>query len=155
QARVNYPKDDNGDSGPLALSKGTLMLANLTEASARALDAARTWVHRLGGRDVQPVHLLLGLIEEEEGRAAELLTRAGLLPDAVGTALAAFPARPDTSTRDAPVPLHPVTQAVLDQARQLAGELSANRTVATEHLLLALLRGDDTLRHKLEALGLA
>jgi thiamine-phosphate pyrophosphorylase len=43
---------------------------------------------------------------------------------------------------------------VLDRAASVAVELSGERTVASEHLLLSLLRSDEPLRRQLEALGL-
>src|SRR5262245_36673752 len=113
------------------------MLPNLTPAVARALDAARHRARQAGQPHAQPIHLLLGLLEEEEGRAATLLAGAGVraaaLHDWTGR-----PADGSQAAADAAVPLHPQLEETLELARLLAGELNGERTVASEHILLAL-----------------
>jgi thiamine-phosphate pyrophosphorylase len=129
------------------------MPSELTPAVERALDAAQTWARRLGTVDVRPVHLLLGLLEEEEGRAALLLQEAGLAPAAARKAfgeLAAAQPHPSAT----PLPLHPDTQALFAAARELAAELFHDRTIPGEVLVFALLRQDEPLRPGLVALGL-
>src|SRR5438105_14474710 len=59
------------------------MLPQMTPAVRRSLDAARVWAARLGTGDVAPVHLLCGLLEEEEGRASALLLAADVDVDAL------------------------------------------------------------------------
>jgi thiamine-phosphate pyrophosphorylase len=53
------------------------------------------------------------------------------------------------------LPLHPRTQSALFAARELARELSGESTVASEALLLALIRSDETLTTELESFGLS
>src|SRR5262245_48953988 len=125
-----------------------------TAAVTRALEAAPDWARRHRAAAVEPVHLLEGLLQEEEGRTAVLLAGAGLPGDRALGALAAGAAAllpPDGS----PPPLSGRTDRVLDSARELARELFLERTVASEHLLLALLREDEALRRSLEGLGLS
>src|SRR5207244_7364994 len=55
-----------------------LMLPNLTPAVARALQTAQDWARRLRATEVQPLHFLFGLLDEEEGKAALLLERFGV-----------------------------------------------------------------------------
>jgi thiamine-phosphate pyrophosphorylase len=130
------------------------MLPDLTPAVTRALDAARAWAARLSAPSVEPEHLLHGLLDEEEGRAATLLRDAGL--DVAGL-------RRDVTARSTPVadhageapsPLAAATEGVLHQAAGIAREETAERTVASEHLVLALLE-DAGLRRELEAHGLS
>ena len=125
------------------------MLPEMTPAVARALEAARRRGCAQGASELQPAHLLAGLLEEEEGRAAILLSRAGVDP-----AADRGPAVPDTGPT-AELPLSPVSVAALAEARTLAGNLTGDHTVASEMLLLALLRADEPLRRALEARGLA
>src|SRR5262249_7797517 len=58
------------------------------------------------------------------------------------------------SSANAPPRTSALTEQVLAYARELAGEQSADHTIAGEHLLLALLSKDEALRSRLERLGL-
>src|SRR5262245_9880394 len=108
------------------------MSPNVTPAVARALEAAQQAAHRAGAPDVRPLDLLVGLLDEEDGRAAVLLANAGLL-------VAAFRAPPDAAPAGArPLPLGSAAQQALARARQLAREFAADRTVSGELLVLAL-----------------
>jgi thiamine-phosphate pyrophosphorylase len=127
------------------------MLTNITPAVRRALHAAQRWA---AASELQPIHLLLGLLEEEEGRAAELLTRAGVDIAAARVKLGEGQAAAGPAPVDLPLQLSPVLRAVWDRAWTLAAELAADRALATEHLLLALLAEDSTVRRSLQALGL-
>lgn len=55
---------------------------------------------------------------------------------------------------EAPLPLHPLAREALAEARDLAVELSGERAVSTEALLLATLRVDHELAGALTGLGL-
>jgi thiamine-phosphate pyrophosphorylase len=130
------------------------MLPDMTPAVERALEAAQRWARRLGAADVQPLHLLQGLLDEEEGRAAALLRHAGLDPvmarDALGFGALAGPTQGPAS----PLPLHPSTHGTFRAARRLAEQLCES-AIASEALLLALLRRDEAARQVLEGLGFA
>jgi thiamine-phosphate pyrophosphorylase len=124
------------------------MNPDVTPAIDRALQAARRYAHARGGAAVGMVDLLHGLLEEEEGRAAALVSAAGLDPAAYRAATGVPPAAAGDLDLDAEA------SAALRAARELALELSGERTVASEALLLALLRADDTLRRVLGPYGL-
>jgi thiamine-phosphate pyrophosphorylase len=130
------------------------MLEPHTPAVARALAQAPELAHAQGAAHTEPVHLFLSLIREEQGRAALLLTGAGLAPADARQALAATVTPPPPSPAEPPPP-GALTEQVLSSARELAYELSGERTIASEHLLLAVLRADAPLRRALEGLGLA
>jgi thiamine-phosphate pyrophosphorylase len=123
-----------------------------TPATARALEAASRWAGRLQATSVTGVHLLLGLLEEEEGRAASLLRGAGAEPARVRSALAPTPA--PLSAQAAAPPLGAEAQEILFHAGTVAASLSADRILASEHLLFTLLLKDEALRTQLEAVGL-
>jgi thiamine-phosphate pyrophosphorylase len=128
------------------------MFEPYTPAAARALEAAPEFARRAGSASIDPVHLLLGLLQEEEGRAARLLTEAGLAPaEAVRALSHEAGAAP---SEDLPR-YSGLTELTLAAGRELAYELTNEPTVASEHLLLAVLRTDAALRRSLEALGLA
>ncbi|MHB1425522.1 MAG: thiamine phosphate synthase [Gemmataceae bacterium] len=128
------------------------MLPELTPAVTRVLEMAQLHASRLGLSEVLPLYLLHALLAEEEGRACSLAVAAGL--DAA--AFRSSRVVPDTPFRALPpsLPLHPLAQSALFAARELARELSGESTVASEALLLALLRADASLPAELESFGL-
>jgi thiamine-phosphate pyrophosphorylase len=131
------------------------MLADFTPAAARALQSARSWALRLAAAEVEPFHLLQGLLDEEEGRPPQLLAGAGLRPAAVRELVPTDLIAAVAPENPGPLPLNPATEAIVAAARELAGEFSADRTVASEYLLVALLRSTNALRQRLASLGLA
>jgi thiamine-phosphate pyrophosphorylase len=90
-------------------------------------------------------------LEEEEGRAATLLVQAGIALAEVKQAL---------STQTVKLACSPVVGAdgdlaeVFQSAAELAVDLSGERIIASEHLLICLLRSDEGLRRQLEEWGL-
>jgi thiamine-phosphate pyrophosphorylase len=125
-----------------------------TPAVLRALHSAQEWASFLGAREVQPAHLLLGLVQEEEGRPALLLAGAGLdrtrVHDLFATGRGAAPA----ALAEPVLPQSLRLDAVLHAGRRLARHVFADTEVTSEHLLLALLREDAALRQSLEGQGL-
>jgi thiamine-phosphate pyrophosphorylase len=129
------------------------MVPELTPAVARAVEAARLRAFGLGLSEVPPIYLLHALLAEEEGRAWSLAVAAGLDAEAFRASLVP----PDTPLPSEPpdLPLHPCAQSALRVARALALELTGETDVASETLLLALFRGDETLAREVEAFGLS
>jgi thiamine-phosphate pyrophosphorylase len=115
------------------------MLDDVSPAVERALDAAR---RRAGEGGLDAVHLFLALIEDDEGRAAQVLVGAGGQLRAVRQALEAHAAVPF----DLP--------AVLTGAREVAGQ-RAESTVTGEFLLLGLIRSSPPIRDSLARAGVA
>jgi thiamine-phosphate pyrophosphorylase len=113
------------------------MLDDVSPAVERALAAAR---QRANGGLPNAVHLFLALIEDEEGRAAQVLVEAGGDLSAVRNYLDAHPIVP----LDLP--------AVLGGAREVAGE-RAESTVTGEFLLLGMVRSIDSLAEPLKRAG--
>lgn len=103
-----------------------------------------------GASQTEPVHLLAGLLAEEQGRAAGLLRLAGReAADLLRMLGFSSPAPPPDALL---VSLSPAAADLLLQARRLAG-LSAEHMVASEHLLAALIQ-HRPLRQQLQGLGL-
>src|SRR5438876_6870874 len=132
----------------------TLSLPDLTPAVARALQAAQESARHDGALAVEPLHLLLGLLEEEQGHAALLLARAHLSATAVKHAFAVHEGAALRPPSTGPLPLHDKTSAILRDARDIATDVSGDSTIASDHLLLALLQRDAAIRDKLVILGL-
>jgi thiamine-phosphate pyrophosphorylase len=114
---------------------------------------ARAHASSLGVSEVLPLHVLHGLLAEEEGRAASLALAAGLDASAFRASLVTpdgpLPADPP------PLPLNPRAHSALFTARELAHELTGESTIVSECLLLALCRCDETLLAELESFGLS
>jgi thiamine-phosphate pyrophosphorylase len=126
------------------------MLPELTPAVARALEAAQLQAAGLGLAEVLPLHILHGLLAEEEGRAWSLAMDAGLDMAALRAGIV-----PSERPAELPsLPLHPRARSALFAARRLALESSGDATIVSEALLLALLRADEPLAAELESLGL-
>lgn len=128
------------------------MLPELTPAVARVLDTAQLYAHSLGLSEVLPIFILQALLAEEEGRACSLAVAAGL-DAAAFRASRAVPGAPLPSQLPS-LPLHPRALSAFFSARELARELSGESTVASDALLLALCRADETLSAELAAFGL-
>jgi thiamine-phosphate pyrophosphorylase len=122
------------------------MLPSLTPAVSRALEAARRYAHAAPA--VEPLHLLHGLLEEEDGRAATLAAEAGL------DRARYLAERGEAAASAASVPLAAATEAILYRARELAVERTGEKTVSGEGVLLALVRHDAGVAARLAALGL-
>jgi thiamine-phosphate pyrophosphorylase len=127
------------------------MLPEMTEAVSRALATAQLWAQRSGAAEVRTLDLMRGLLEEEEGHAAVLLTEAGVDMSALRASWD-HPAPLEVSF--SVLPLSQLSQKALESAFSLARELSAEHSVSSECLLLAVLREDVELRQMLAAHGL-
>src|SRR5262245_55609929 len=99
------------------------MLPELTPAVFRALELAKAYAAREKAIAVGGVHLLHGLLDEEEGLAAELARRAGLDWSAYRHSVSA----PAVASSQNALPLQPATETAFRLARQLELELTGDR----------------------------
>lgn len=113
-----------------------------TPAVLRAIEAASNWANRLRRPATDPLVLALALLDDDEGQAAELLVRAGV-------DLPAGRVRLQSSVEDAGS-LADVWTVAADLARSLSGE----RTIRSDHLILALVQTSEPVRSELAAAGL-
>jgi thiamine-phosphate pyrophosphorylase len=118
-----------------------------TPAVARAAQAAGLYALQAEAAEVGPQHILLGLVEEEEGKAALLLTNAGI-------ALAELRQPLPPPSQQAPPPFGTSVESAFLEAFRLARELEGEAVVTSQALLLALLRQERDVRRRLEASGL-
>ncbi len=127
------------------------MLPEHTPAVARALQAAQQ-LARGRSAEVQPVHLLAGLLNETEGQAALRLSQLGASVTAIRQAVGGSDqAEPPQGL---PLPLSAAGEKAFVLARQRAADAGAEPTVTTDQLLLALLLVDEDLAKQLETHGL-
>jgi thiamine-phosphate pyrophosphorylase len=119
----------------------------LTFAFQRAAGYAR----RAGTDAIAPLHLLLGLLADEEGQPATLLAAAGVARRALGDKLGLI----EGASADADgLPLDADSRAAMSRARELAMLHAAEGTLSTDQVLLALVEKCDELRAQLSQLGL-
>ena len=127
------------------------MLVNMTPAVARALQAACAFASAQAAGQTAPRHLLAGLVLEEEGRAVELLTKAGL----ARTVLGEFGLSPAQATGDAGLAMPgSAVESILVRASAIGFELQGERAAASDSVLLAILEHDSGLRDLLTQGGL-
>jgi thiamine-phosphate pyrophosphorylase len=131
------------------------MHPQLTPGAHRALAAALTWSARLRATDVEPLHVLMGLLDEDEGRPALLLQQQGVAVAAARATLVG-----DRATVEAPAGTtdhdpfeHGLVRHLALAAKRLALDLTNEKTVSSEHLLLAILEQDPSLRATLSGFG--
>src|SRR5512140_2711129 len=110
-----------------------------TERVRKVMYLAREEAARLQHDYIGTEHLLLGLIREGEGIAANVLSNLGLDLDVIRQAVESMVASPGGTLTIGEIPFTPRAKRVLelsvDEARQLG-----HNYVGTEHLLLGLIR---------------
>ena len=113
-------------------------LDKFTERSRGFVQAAQTIAMRESHQRLAPEHLLKALMDDEEGLASNLITRAGGNPGAVLAAVDANLAKiPQVSGEGAQVYLDNITAKVVDEAEKLAKK-AGDSFVPVERLLTAL-----------------
>jgi thiamine-phosphate pyrophosphorylase len=137
------------------LEDATLSLPEMSPAVERAVQAAHGLAYRERSRDTRPIHILAALLQEEEGKAAILLSEAGLAREALLTHLGL--SESELSEVQVGAQAAAISQTLLVAfrgARSLAVDLTGERSIASEHLLLAILEADSSLAQMLIDLGL-
>ena len=98
-------------------------LEKFTDRARGFLQAAQTVAMRMNHQRIAPLHVLKALLEDEHGKAAVLIDRAGGSAEAarreVDEALAKIPAVSGSGANAAPA-LDGETLRLLDQAEQIA-----------------------------------
>jgi ATP-dependent Clp protease ATP-binding subunit ClpB len=109
----------------------------LTEKAQEALQGAAELARDHGQQAVEPEHLLLALVREEEGVARTLLERAGASVQALEPALVSAVQHFPKVSGSGQSYLSPALNKALEQAEKEAERLK-DEYISTEHLLLAL-----------------
>src|SRR5712691_10227182 len=108
-----------------------------TIKAQEALPATQGVAGRFGNQQLEPVHLLLALVEQPEGIVPAILTRLGVAPAAVaGEAEGLIESLPKVGGTEDHY-LSPALKEVLDRASKETEQFK-DEYVSTEHLLLAL-----------------
>ncbi|TQK69279.1 MULTISPECIES: ATP-dependent chaperone ClpB [unclassified Nocardioides] len=127
-----------------------------TTRSREAIEAAQLAATTAGNTTVEPIHLLVALLLQEDGTAAHLVAKAGV--DVSGLVHAASAARDGLPRASGATVQQPSGSAAL--TRVLASALDLARSmkdeyVATEHLLIALATVESSAQQVLGDAGLS
>jgi hypothetical protein len=124
---------------PVAAPERMVVTAQARQAVRAARAAARAMEHA----EVDPGHLLLGLMADTEGPAAVCLTAIGVEFDAARDAVSrlGLPATPAGEPAKRPVPISAAAREALEESLREAQRLG-HEHLGVEHLLLALLRDE-------------
>ena len=130
-------------------------LNKLTESTQSALQDAQARAVRQGHGEISVEHLLLALVEQQDGLVGRLLERAGADPQALAQELGQhLQGRPRVSGAgaDRPAYLSRALSDALDRAQQEA-ERMHDDYVSVEHVVLAILASGTTAARLLEDQG--
>src|SRR3979409_2501851 len=115
-----------------------MKLHKFTEKAQEALQGAAELARGTGQQAVEPEHLLLALVRQEEGVSRTLLERSGASVQALEPALVfAVEHFPNISRGAGQTYISTALTKVLEKAEQEAERLK-DEYISTEHLLLAL-----------------
>ncbi len=119
-----------------------MRLEKFTFKAQEALDLARRKAASMGHQEIDVEHLLLALLEGEEGVVPEILKKAGLSPSQlIAEVEAELEKKPRVSTGGGEY-ISRDLQAILDRSFQIASQLK-DEYISTEHLLLSLAQSRD------------
>ncbi|HHS89175.1 MAG TPA: AAA family ATPase, partial [Rhodobacteraceae bacterium] len=126
-------------------------MEKFTERSRGFLQAAQTIAMREDHQKLAPEHLLKALMDDEEGLASNLITRAGGSPERVREALDDYLAKIPKVTGDAgQVYMDSQLAKVLDEAQKIAKK-AGDSFVTVERILTALAVVNSNAKKSLEA----
>ncbi|NDW46250.1 ATP-dependent chaperone ClpB [Ruegeria sp. PrR005] len=126
-------------------------LSKFTERARGFVQAAQTIALREGHQRLAPEHLLKALMDDDQGLASNLITRAGGAPSRVVEALdVAMSKLPKVSGDGAQVYLDGQTAKVLDEAEQIAKK-AGDSFVPVERVLMALCMVKSKAKEALDA----
>src|SRR5688500_11187393 len=113
------------------------------DRAKRVLALAQDEAIRFNHNYIGTEHLLLGLVREGEGVAARVLDSLGVELSKVRTAVELIVGRGDSSTSPSEITLTPRVKKIIELANDEARRVG--RDVGTEHLLLGLVRGGESV----------
>ncbi len=113
-------------------------LSRYTNKAQQALMAAQSLATDHGHTNIEPVHVLAGLLAQEDGVAPQLVAKIGASPAAVlAAAQATLAGLPRVTGSSVPVSLSRQTLDTLTNAEKIAQQMK-DEYVSTEHILMAL-----------------
>lgn len=117
------------------------MFERFSDQAREVVVLAMEEAHRLGHASLDTEHLLVGLLRQETGAAAEALERADVTVEAVRGEIERTVGRGSAPAPD-PTPFSQDAKRALELSLRAALSLGSN-VVSTEHVLLGVVRVDD------------
>ena len=125
-----------------------------TVKAREALQEAASLAEQDNHSQIEPVHLLYKLLDQEEGIVPPLIEKIGASTDQILDALdSILDKKPRVTGDSAQVYMSPVLTKLCAQAEKLAASLK-DEYVSTEHILLALTKSDDEIGDLLRSHGI-
>ncbi len=119
------------------------MLEKFTDRARKVINLARQEAERLGHEFIGTEHILLGLVKEGSGVAANVLENLGVDLEKIRIEVEKYVSSPgETISASSSLPFTPKAKKVLELAMEEARILEHNY-IGTEHLLLGVLREQD------------
>src|SRR5947207_63919 len=109
----------------------------LTEKAQEAVLAAQTLAEQMSHAQIEPEHLLLTLVEQNEGIVPEIFRKMGVEPQPFAKTVRDELGRLPQAYGGSTPPLSPRLKKVTDEAQAEATRLK-DEFVSTEHLLLGI-----------------
>lgn len=130
------------------------MFERYNQSARRALFFARYAVSQLGAISIEPEHLLLGLIRENEGMAPRILAELHISAERLREEIEGQSVFHEKVPSSREIPFSAAAQQVLQAAVEEADRIG-HRDIGTEHMLLGLMReGHSTAAALLTSHGL-
>lgn len=130
------------------------MFERYNQSARRALFFARYAVSQLGAISIEPEHLLLGLIRENEGMAPRILAELHISAERLRKEIEGQSVFHEKVPSSREIPFSAAAQQVLQAAVEEADRIG-HRDIGTEHMLLGLMReGHSTAAALLTSHGL-
>jgi ATP-dependent Clp protease ATP-binding subunit ClpC len=114
------------------------MFEKYTEKARRVIFFARYEVSEFGSKSIEPEHLLLGLLREDEPLVTRFLP-ANISSEMIREQVESHMPRGERIATSVEIPLSPTAKDVLKYAHEESENLK-HRHIGTEHLLLGLLQ---------------
>ena len=120
------------------------MFERYAEASRRTLFFSRYEALQIGGLEIEPAHILLGLLRDKSPLTRSVFARAGLSYKNASEEIRARGGVREKVAASVEIPFSPAVKRLLNHAMQEADDLH-HTAIGTEHLLLATLHEKDPL----------
>src|SRR5437870_4494883 len=129
-----------------ALTSGDLteMFERYTETARRAIFFARYEASQFGAQSIEPEHLLLGVSREDKPLLIQILPDGEETLERIRRSIEDHSPTKERVPTSVELPLAPETKRVLHYAHDESDHLK-HRHIGTEHLLLGLMRAEDSV----------
>jgi uncharacterized protein (TIGR03435 family) len=120
------------------------MFNRFTLPALQVLFHARSQVSHLGSSAVEPEHILLGVLDESQGRGRRILARTGSAHNELRSEILGRLTSGEKVPESQEIPFSAFSERVLEYAAEEADRLS-QKYIGTEHVLLGLLREERSI----------